>query len=140
MEGVEIRKVSVMNPNDERGESYKLFTNEQGVQIILCKRRKGTISGNHYHKGEDASKNPEKLYLISGKAILDLYNGLTGERLSVKIEGGTEVRIYPHILHKFKALDDIVFLEYRSTVLDDNNKDSYPAESYEDYINQLKND
>lgn len=115
------------NPDykDERGYMVDAFKGEDAKQITVLFRKAGTISGNHYHKGEDPSKNPEKFFIIKGKMKLTAEN-LEGELLWEDIvDDLTEIRIPPYVKHTFEALEDTWFIEYRKTVFDEKNSDTY---------------
>ena len=44
----------------------------------------------------------------------------------------------PKILHSLKAITDIIFIEYRSTIYEKQNPDTYPGETYKEYIEKEK--
>ncbi len=129
MNWIQIKKLNPSN-SDNRGSVYEWCKGEKGVQVTVYKRKAGTVFANHYHKGRDPSKNPERFLLVSGKAKLVGYNGLLKETIDVIIDEDTEVIIMPNVLHTFEALTDVIFLEYRSTVFDPKNSDCYSAETY----------
>jgi len=136
-EGVKITKLEPASL-DARGSVYEWCKGQKGLQVSVFKREKGMPFANHYHKGEDPSKNPEKFFVVSGKVKLMAYNGVTNKSLEAVVDCGTEILIFPDILHTFEALTDVIFLEYRSTPFDKDNPDSYPAETYGEYIKQKK--
>ena len=109
MKDVEIRKIESLSV-DERGDitSWRV---DHPESILVIRRKKGTVSGNHYHKGEDIAKNPEIFFVLKGKINLKLKNIKTGEEKEMIIDGLTELTIYPYIVHKLEALEDTVFIE-----------------------------
>ena len=123
-EGLIIRKLNQIDPYDSRGPTYEWSKNIPGLQITLYKRKKGSTCGNHYHKGEDKSKNPERFLLINGLLQIEAKNAIK-QTMKKKIEAVSEILIYPNVLHSFYPLTDIIYIEYRSTVFDPNNKDVY---------------
>lgn len=129
MEGLIIRKIDPASKEDLRGPTYEWCKGLNGLQVTIYKRKKGSLSGTHYHKGNDPSKNPERFFLVEGQLLLKALNR-QGQQLEEVIKAGTEFLIYPNILHSMKALTNIIFLEYRTTVFDKSNSDTYSAETY----------
>ncbi len=132
IESVVIRKIQQVNPRDRRGPTYEWCKSTPGMQVSIYHRRTGSVFGEHYHKGIDPSKNPERFFVVAGKARLRAYNGR--RRLNVVIREGTEVLISPYVYHSYEALTDFYFIEYRSTVFDRKNEDSFDEESYQAYL------
>ena len=110
MDGVEVVKHRPSS-EDERGRIVKYVFGEPVEEVVVVERRKGTVSGNHYHKGLDISKNPEKLIILSGKAGFEAKNLLTGGELKKTVGPLTEIRIHPHVWHRLEALEDCIFME-----------------------------
>ncbi|MBU1039057.1 cupin domain-containing protein [Patescibacteria group bacterium] len=106
----EIEKVPLWK-EDERGKAYQFSTRESSFYIALY-RRKGTTSGDHYHKGTIKSKSPEIFYFIDGKAELHLKDQKSGLEERHIIEPGTKIQIPPNIYHSFRALTDIILIEF----------------------------
>ncbi len=132
IEGVSVKKIRPVNPKDKKGPTYEWCKSIQGLQVSIYHRPKGKIFGEHYHKGIDPSKNPERFFVVAGKARLRAYNGT--QRMSRVIEEGTEVLIWPYVYHSYEALTDFYFIEYRSTIYDKENSDSFDEESYKEYL------
>lgn len=128
MSGVTIRKIDSATPDDPRGAIYE-WKHEDGRQITVCLRKTGTKSGGHYHKGEDPSKNPEKLFVALGRAKIKL-KGLCPDAVIEEklLERGDMVIIPPNIAHQLEILEDAVILEYRLTHFDKSKPDTYPVE------------
>ena len=61
---IEITKIDV-KAVDERGALHYFSTDRSG-EFLLVYRNKGSISGQHYHKGNSANKNPEDMLLVQG--------------------------------------------------------------------------
>ena len=130
MDGIKITK---QNPvSVDRGEVYEWCRGIESRQITVYYRNKSEYSGNHYHKGDDPSKNPERFFLVSGRMRLDAYDGRS--RMEEIIEQKTEVIIAPGILHTFLVEEDSVFIEHRATEFNRNHSDTYPADTYEEYL------
>lgn len=128
-EGISIRKLEQINTSDKRGPTYEWCKNIPGLQITIYKRKKGSSCGNHFHKGEDKSKNPERFLLLKGSLKLEAKNEIN-QTMKKEIEPISEILIYPNVLHSFYPLTSIMYLEYRSTVYDRNNEDVYPEEQF----------
>lgn len=130
--GVEIIRLESKTPNDPRGHvfEWKGITDAQIVQISSYVRKKGTVAGNHFHKGDDPSKNPEIFMLVSGKGKLWAYNKRTKEEKEVEIGPGTVIKFWPNVLHKITSLTDVAYIEPRITPFDPKRPDTYPKEEY----------
>ena len=135
--GIIINKILPINSNDEKGFTYEWCKGLPGLQTSIYIRNPTFLCGNHYHKGKDPSKNPERFFLIEGKTLL-LAKNPANQMLEEIIEGGTELIIYPNVLHELRPTTKIYFIEYRSTPFNKENPDTYPAETYDDYLNFLK--
>ena len=139
IKGVMFRKIDPVNV-DERGRVYRWCTGLQGKEISIFQRQEGVSFGNHYHRGSDPSRNPERFLLLQGMASFWAFNGLTNERVqNVVVEEFTEILVDKGILHGLKAMSDILFIEHRSTTFDQNSQDMYLADTYESYIKEIKN-
>ena len=62
MRGAYIMKIEGVDPNDSRGRTWEW--RKVGKQVTILERKKGAVFGQHYHKGEDSSKNPEQFFLV----------------------------------------------------------------------------
>ncbi len=98
---------------DARGKNYA-FSTRPTKDFLFVTRKKGTISGEHYHQGKSKQKDPETLILIKGKFKLECQNLKTGEKLKTIIEAPTKLELGTNIWHKVTALTDIIFLETNS--------------------------
>lgn len=106
---------------DERGRNYDWQTFRTGT-FILCYRNAGSTSGQHYHEGNADYKNPEIMYLLSGKAALHWCPlGETQLRTDI-IEAPARVEVPIRIWHELEALTDCSFIELNT--LDDVKVDS----------------
>jgi hypothetical protein len=112
---------------------WKDFPVARLVQLTTIERKKGQLFGNHFHKGEDPSKNPEMFFLASGSLELRVKNKFTREASKTILHAGMGVVIKPHILHAFHPLTNIVGIEPRVSYFDKNHADCYSAEAYETY-------
>lgn len=123
MEGIKIESVNLIGSNDS-GSTYEL-QKLQPEGYLLAYRKKGSISGNHYHEGKSKGKSPEKLLLISGKANIYGKNISTNEEFNKNVEAPVFIKISPMIIHTVTALTDISFIEFNS--LDEHKNDTiYP--------------
>ncbi|MBI4599307.1 cupin domain-containing protein [Candidatus Uhrbacteria bacterium] len=105
-----VEKASLLK-NDERGSTHVFSARESGYFIVL-NRKKGTVSGNHYHKGAMKSKSPEIFYLVSGRAELTIRDMKTKEEEVIDIEEGMKVEIPANVYHAVKARTDIILMEF----------------------------
>jgi len=113
MKGLEIIK---HNPKheDSRGQTFGYISGEKLKEILILKRKKGSVSGNHYHEGTDPTRNPEIQYLASGKMKLTAKNLKTNEKEEHIIGENTEVRISPMVAHKMEMIEDSILLEFHT--------------------------
>lgn len=129
MGGITITSVQSKSPHDERGDVFELFQNLPGKQVTLYTRKAGSTFANHFHTGTDPSKNPELFFLISGQIRLYARNR-GGEELRQDIEPMTYISIEKNVYHEMEALTDVIFIEYRATLFDPAQSDSYPESDY----------
>ena len=106
---VKIEKASIFK-KDKRGVTYD-FTARPSSYFIVLYRKKGTVSGKHYHKGTIQSKSPETFYLASGTIELIVRDIRTGKEEKHTICEGTKIEIPPKIYHEVRAKTDILLLE-----------------------------
>ena len=106
---------------DERGRNFDWETFRTG-NFILCYRNAGSSSGQHYHEGKSDYKNPEIMYLLSGKAAIH-WCPLDEDQLRTDIiEAPAKVEIPVRIWHELEAITDCSFIELNT--LDDVKIDS----------------
>lgn len=113
---VKITKPSIFQ-KDERGIVYD-FTTRPSSYFIVLHRKKGTVSGNHYHKGTIQSKSPETFYLIKGTIELFVRDTVTGKEEQHILQEGTKFEISPYTYHEVKAVTDIILLELNTDKAD----------------------
>ena len=107
---------------DERGALHYFSTDRKG-EFLLVYRKAGSVSGNHYHKGSSAGKNPEDMLLVQGKAILQWKDMITNQAETVELVAPTRVLIQANVWHQMTATTDIVFVELNS--LAEGSEDTY---------------
>jgi dTDP-4-dehydrorhamnose 3,5-epimerase-like enzyme len=118
---VSVSKIEV-KAIDERGALHYFSTNRTG-EFLLVYRKAGTISGQHYHKGNSAGKNPEEMLLVQGSLTMNWKNLETNASDTIKIEAPSRVIIDANVWHEVKALTDIIFIELNS--LAEGSEDTY---------------
>lgn len=120
-EHFKIVKIDPVDPADNRGPTRE-WKFSKGAQITIYERKKGSRA-RHFHKGEDRSKNPERLFLTRGKIkIIFEVCGATEEHI---LTAGTELIIHPPTRHEVEVLEDAIYIEYRVTHFDPNKPDTY---------------
>lgn len=107
---------------DERGALHYFSTDRTG-EFLLVYRNAGTVSGQHYHKGVSAGKNPEDMLLVQGTASLHWKNLKTNEEKTVVLIAPVRVLIQANVWHELTAITDIIFVELNS--LADGSEDTY---------------
>ena len=123
---VRIFTIQQTNPSDTRGETWQ-WIQHQAAQVVICKRRAGSVSC-HFHSGKDPSKNPEQLFVATGKIKFTFLNPRTDEKKELIAKAGTALSIDPRIIHRTEVLEDAIILESRSTIFDPANPDTFSAE------------
>jgi len=118
---IEITKIDV-KALDERGALHYFSTDRSG-EFLLVYRNKGSISGQHYHKGISANKNPEDMLLVQGSLLLQWKEIEGTENGEVEVIAPARVLIPAGIWHQTTAQTDIVFIELNS--LADGSEDTY---------------
>ena len=98
---------------DERG-AFHYFATDRTGEFLLVYRNAGTVSGQHYHKGISAGKNPEDMLLVQGKAALHWKDLETKEETTIQLIAPIRVKIPANIWHELTAITDIVFIELNS--------------------------
>ncbi len=107
---------------DERGALHYFSTDRTG-EFLLVYRKAGTVSGQHYHKGISAGKNPEDMLLVQGSATLHWKDLDKNTEETVTLNAPTRVLINANVWHELTAITDIVFVELNS--LKDGSEDTY---------------
>lgn len=118
---VNISTISI-KAEDERGALH-YFTTDRSGEYLLVYRNKGSISGQHYHKGLHRGKNPEDMLLLSGSIQLewkDLLNNVSGTE---QVNAPSRITITPNVWHQVEAITDIIFIELNS--LQEGSEDTY---------------
>jgi hypothetical protein len=122
MKGIQINKLKEIT--DSKGIVIEWCKDLPGKQVTIYHRKAGITFGEHFHKGEDPSKNPERFFLIKGKLKLSATNK-NQEKFEEIIEENTEIIISPYVFHKMEAITDVSFIEYRSTVFNPQMSDTF---------------
>ena len=124
MKGVIITDLQKVN-DDDRGQVFQ-FQNRNCSQVLLIKRKKGSVSGKHYHTGKNKLKNPETLVILDGNAKIILRNIKDrNEKMEMVCSKPTMLKISPLIYHEIFALSDIILLDMNS--MDDDKDDTIKA-------------
>jgi dTDP-4-dehydrorhamnose 3,5-epimerase-like enzyme len=111
-----------LKASDERGALHYFSTDRTG-EFLLVYRNAGSVSGQHYHKGNSGGKNPEDMLLVQGKANLHWKDLKTNQEETVEIVAPSRVFIQANVWHELTAITDIVFVELNS--LADGSEDTY---------------
>lgn len=127
MKGVIISPIEPAG-KDTRGPTFEWVKGRNTRQITFCERATGTVSGNHYHRGDDASKNPERVIILSGRVRLIACNG--AECIDELVDPWSEITIAPLIAHSYIPADPAIFAEQRSTLFHSTRADTYPITEY----------
>lgn len=119
---------------DDRGSGYFWDCNRTG-NFLVCYRNAGSSSGQHYHEGKSEYKNPEVLYLFTGKAAIH-WCALGGhEIVTTEVTAPVRVEVPVNVWHQLVAITNCCFIELNS--LEDVQKDSVRVwrEDFEKMIN-----
>lgn len=116
------------NPGNPKGQRTFQIQFLDGHQLTACMRFSGEKVGDHFHKGEDPSKDPEQTILLSG-VVKCITQKPGGEKIEIIIDakgGPVLVEIGPMVWHVFECQTDCVFVERRVTHFDPARSDCYP--------------
>lgn len=105
-----------------------------GKQVTLYTRKKGKVSGAHYHTGKDPSKNPERFLPLEGKMKLKTFNGRQWNFFP--LENRKELLIPPLLFHESLIEEDSTFIEYRATPFNPEAPDTFTHETYESHLKE----
>lgn len=106
---------------DERGSNH-VWSSDRTGEMILCYRKAGSSSGQHYHEGKSAHKNPEILYLLTGEASIH-WCPLGGNSIqTIRAIAPARIEVPILVWHQLVADTDCCFIEMNS--MDDVRKDS----------------
>ena len=127
--GYSIDHLDPVNPGDPSKPTRQWqFGFGQGMhQITFYTRRAGCDFGGHVHNGEDPSKNPELLLLVSGEMEVK-FLGLDGETEVVTVKAWDCLTIEPGVKHWMKALTDVTIVEPRRRHFDQAHPDTVLCE------------
>ncbi len=98
---------------DKRGRNVAVSIRPT-TELLLITRKKGTVSGEHFHQGKTPEKNPETHILVAGEIELYCKGLKNGETFREVITAPCLIEIFPNVWHKVTALTDITFLELNS--------------------------
>ncbi|MCW3466808.1 hypothetical protein [Chitinophaga nivalis] len=119
---------------DDRGSNYMWECTRSG-DFMLCYRHAGSSSGQHYHEGKSPNKDPEIMFLFSGKAAIH-WCPLDGkEIITTEVTAPARVEVPVNVWHQLIAITDCCFIELNSTA--DVQRDSVRVwrEDFEKMIN-----
>lgn len=123
MKTVELKSLDLLSENEENS-TWEFRSESPSKGRILAFRAKGTYSGNHWHKGNSAAKNPEELLLISGSVLIEWSDVPEKDyHHQLQAEAPCIIKIFPMVKHRLKALEDICFLEANS--IEEHKADTY---------------
>ncbi|NSL87428.1 hypothetical protein [Chitinophaga solisilvae] len=120
---------------DDRGSNYQWNCDRTG-DFMLCYRHAGSSSGQHYHTGISDYKNPEIMYLLSGKALIHWCPLGEKEIITTEVNAPARVVVPVNIWHQLIAVTDCCFIELNSA--QDVQQDSVRVwrEDFEKMINE----
>lgn len=107
---------------DERGATH-YFDMDRSGQFIVAYRKAGSVSGQHYHKGFAPKKNPEKIVVIQGEALLNWKDVQSNAEGSLLIKAPALVEIEPYSWHEVISKTDIIIFEMNG--LEDAKEDTF---------------
>lgn len=106
---------------DDRGANYNWECERTGT-FMFCTRKAGSTSGQHYHEGKRANKNPEVQFLLSGQANVH-YCGLHEKEIrTLLVTAPARIELPILVWHELEAVTDCLLVEMNS--LEDVRNDS----------------
>tara|TARA_Y100000310_G_C20624122_1_gene784928 strand:- start:1300 stop:1677 length:378 start_codon:yes stop_codon:yes gene_type:complete len=118
MEGVKIIDLELVK-NNEKGSTFQFENRKEAAKVLLIKRKKGTISGAHYHTGKNPMKDPETFMIIDGEAEVILKHLKTKEEFKEIYKKPIMFKLAPYVYHEIRALTDIILVDMNSIEDDD---------------------
>lgn len=122
---VKISKPKFIGEN-QFGSTFELETPET-PKYLIGYRNKGSVLGNHYHKGIEKRKNPEVFFLMSGNVELSVKHIETGETEKHECQAPCKIEFLINVIHTLYALTDLVFIEFNS--LEEHKNDTFYLET-----------
>lgn len=123
MKQVEIKELDLLG-EQEGNATYSTEINSYSKGRILAYRAKDSVSGNHWHEGKSAAKNPEILLVLKGNLKLEWTTELEADyENSQLLKAPVLIKIYPMVKHRITALEDLIFLEHNS--IQEHREDTY---------------
>ena len=113
MDIVNIKEFKILG-EDERGLTSEFSLMRKQADFVYITRKKGSISGNTYHKGIVITTNPKIFILLSGKILFSYRNIDQSEKISRFISAPALIEVLPNVTHKIEAIEDIMILECNS--------------------------
>lgn len=107
---------------DERGATHYFDMDRLG-QFMVAYRKAGSINGQHYHKGTAPKKNPEKMIIIQGEALLNWKDVQSNASGTIHIKAPALVEIEPYAWHEVISKTDIIIFEMNG--LEDAKEDTF---------------
>lgn len=100
--------------SDDRGLTKEFSLPRQQQGFIYITRKKGTLSGNHYHTGKTVATSPKTFILLGGEIELSYRPVNSEEKNTIAVSAPALIEVQPNIIHAVKALADIIMLECNS--------------------------
>ena len=134
--GFLIEKIKPIDLKDIQGLTYEIFKEETMKQITISCRPRGVEMGNHFHKGELKSRNPEKDFILFGEGILFIHDWRESEiNGKYEVQAGDLITINAGVYHSLIVRQEIVLLERLWEIYDPLNCDTYRGlKEYRKYI------
>lgn len=110
----------------ERGE-LALLEDGPAFHHLACftlRPGPGFFRGGHVHRAK-----VEHFYVQSGRGVLQWADPSTGRTGSVELEAGDKVTILPGLAHLFRAVEELVVVEYYEGVYD--SRDDIPFAGFD---------
>ncbi|MDD5173080.1 MAG: hypothetical protein PHG59_02975 [Patescibacteria group bacterium] len=131
-QGFSVQSLKQANPKNSRGRRTWEYKMAKGQQLSFYQRLKGEKFGNHFHKGEDPSKNPEIIIFTSGIVQIK-FTYLSGKEKNVIIDATKapqKLLLFPYVLHANEAKTDCTYVEYRQTWFDKKRPDTFSEKEF----------
>ena len=99
---------------DERGMTCEFQLPRHQHEFVYLARKKGSISGNTYHTGKNATTKPKIFILLKGQILLTYRQIGNTIKYQNKIKAPSVIEINPYVTHQVEALEDFILLEGNS--------------------------
>lgn len=133
-----IKVFTFENKGDNKGPVINFdFSDTNVVEIPVFYRKKGENPDGHFHKEGDASYDPQKIYVLSGKLEFTCID-LNGDEEIVIVSERQGIVLPLYVYHRYKVLEEAIFCEPRLEKYSFDKIHKYNLEEFRKLISEHK--